>query len=147
MFGVGVVEVAVFSVGVGCQDIAPYLGLFVPVGVGDVGLGELDVAVVEFFGESQMYGGVVVSVVVDVDFGFSGPDFVAVATDVESGDVGESDLVIEEGSESGPDFVVVDAVSAECDVAENPDGRSEKENEAKPSSDAVPDSVGITQEY
>ena len=97
MFGVGVVEVAVFSVGVGCQDIAPYLGLFVPVGVGDVGLGELDVAVVEFFGESQMYEGVVVSVVVDVDFGFSGPDFVAVATDVESGDVGESDLVIEEG--------------------------------------------------
>lgn len=78
---------------------------------------------------------------------FYGPDFVAVATDVESGDVGESDLVIEEGSESGPDFVVVDAVSAECDVAENPDGRSEKENEAKPSSDAVPDSVGITQEY
>lgn len=131
MFGVGVVEVAVFSVGVGCQDIAPYVGLFVPVGVGDVGLGELDVAVVEFFGESQMYEGVVVSVVVDVDFGFSGPDFVAVATDVES----------------GPDFVVVDAVSAECDVAENPDGRSEKENEAKPSSDAVPDSVGITQEY
>ena len=64
MFGVGVVEVAVFSVGVGCQDIAPYLGLFVPVGVGDVGLGELDVAVVEFFGESQMYEGVVVSVVV-----------------------------------------------------------------------------------
>lgn len=104
-------------------------------------------AVVEFFGESQMYEGVVVSVVVDVDFGFSGPDFVAVATDVESGDVGELDLVIEEGSESGPDFVVVDAVSAECDVAENPDGRSEKENEAKPSSDAVPDSVGITQEY
>lgn len=147
MFGVGVVEVAVFSVGVGCQDIAPYLGLFVPVGVGDVGLGELDVAVVEFFGESQMYEGVVVSVVVDVDFGFSGPDFVAFYSYADSGDVVESDLAVEEGSESGPDFVVVDAVSAECDVAENPDGRSEKENEAKPSSDAVPDSVGITQEY
>ena len=147
MFGVGVVEVAVFSIGIGCQDVAPYLGFLVPVGVGDVGLGELDVAVVEFFGESQMYEGVVVSVVVDVDFGFSGPDFVAVYSYADSGDVVESDLAVEEGSESGPDFVVVDAVSAECDVAENPDGRSEKENEAKPSSDAVPDSVGITQEY
>ena len=94
-----------------------------------------------------MEEGVVVSVVVDVDFGFSGPDFVAFYSYVDSGDVVESDLAVEEGSESGPDFVVVDAVSAECDVAENPDGRSEKENEAKPSSDAVPDSVGITQEY
>ncbi len=146
MFGVGVVEVAVFSVGIGCQDVAPYLGFFVPVGVVDVGLGESDSAVVEFFGESQMYEGVVVSVVVDVDFGFPGPDFVAFYTDVESGDVVEADVAVEEGAESGPDFVVVDAVSAECNVAENPDGRSEEENEAKPSSDAVPDSVGITQE-
>ena len=126
MFGVGVVEVAVVDPDVFGEAIAPYLGLFVPVGVGDVGLGELDVAVVEFFGESQMYEGVVVSVVVDVDFGFSGPDFVAFYTDVESGDVGEADLAVEEGAESGPDFVVVDAVSAECNVAENPDGRSEK---------------------
>ena len=52
MFGVGVVEVVVFSVGVGCQAVAPYLGFLVPVGVGDVGLGELDVAVVEFFEEA-----------------------------------------------------------------------------------------------
>ena len=41
MFGVGVVEVAVVDPDVFGEAVAPYLGFLVPVGVGDVGLGEL----------------------------------------------------------------------------------------------------------
>ena len=48
----GVVEVAVVDPGFFGEDVAPYLGFFVPVGVGDVGFGEVDVAVVEFFEEA-----------------------------------------------------------------------------------------------
>ncbi|MBK5655060.1 MAG: hypothetical protein I4N50_25605, partial [Rhizobium sp.] len=112
MFGVGVVEVAVGDPDVFGEAIAPYLGFFVPVGVVDVGFGEVDSAVVEFFEEAQVEEGVVESVVVDVDFGFSGPDFVSLYSYADSGDVVEADLTVEEVSESGPDFVVVDAKSA-----------------------------------
>ena len=97
--------------------------------------------VVEFFEEAYVEWGVIVFVVVDFDFGFSGPDIVSIHVEVESGDVGESDFAVE-GAESGPDFVVVDAVSAECGVAENPeDYPEEKRNHDPPVHDVV-DTLG-----
>ena len=146
VLGVGVVEVAVVEPYLSGEDVAPGLGFFFPVGVGDVSSGEAEFAVVELFNEAYVKKGVIESVVSDINFGFPGPDIVVLYAGAESGDVGESDFAVE-GAESGPHFVMIDARAQPealgygyvcCGEGSDCDG---------PSGEAVSDAVAVVDQH